>query len=183
MSSIAAEQNRPSGQPQFGLRTLFIVVTLLGVLFAAVALIGALWSLAIGFSLLLVVGHVAGNAIGTRLRQQADGDHGFRMPDSAPNDLPAEVVSGKRLTENSRLNRSVTALAILGAAIGAGVGSAALEHFSPPLSPSGLVLGTCSSAVLGGFIAFLLGSFWSITRSAWAEAIENEKSSHGSRPL
>ncbi len=64
--------DRPISQslPQFRLRTLFLVVTYLAVVFALMGVIGPIASTALLLLLAMIALHVAGNALGTRLRDE-----------------------------------------------------------------------------------------------------------------
>src|SRR5688572_726592 len=55
--------------PQFGLRTLLLLVTACAVIFAAGQWLPPLWVAALVLLALSIFAHVAGNAIGTRLRE------------------------------------------------------------------------------------------------------------------
>src|SRR5436190_13783174 len=76
-------QNRKSLRPpQFGLRTLLLLVAACGVLLALRQWLDPIAVAAIAFLALCVFCHVAGNAIGTRLREIGD------QPDPTADELP-----------------------------------------------------------------------------------------------
>src|SRR5688500_12390165 len=76
--------------PQFGLRTLLLLVTLCAVLLAANQWLGASTVAGIVLLLLSIFAHVAGNAIGTRLRELG-GKPGDRQVDSTAERLRAQA--------------------------------------------------------------------------------------------
>ena len=63
---VSPDRFLPAKPFQFGLRTLFVGIALLGVLLAIMVHLEPIWSLALVWSLLLVAAHVAGNVWGTR---------------------------------------------------------------------------------------------------------------------
>src|SRR5262245_13086936 len=58
--------------PRFSLGALFVGTALLGVLFAGIHYFGTFWIVIVILFALCVVAHVAGNAIGTKLREFGD---------------------------------------------------------------------------------------------------------------
>ena len=165
--------------PQFGLRTLFFVVALLGVLFAVMAAIGPAASAALLLGLAIVGLHVVGNRVGTALRDGVDAELARNASDEARRrqnftqiqrsvrtqlDQP---VSG--LYQRTRLSRLNRVLGGFGAAIGAAAGYAVLANWTAA-SIGGLVVGSVSSAVLGGGFGFLWGSFLEAALCAWWQA-------------
>jgi hypothetical protein len=165
--------------PQFRLRTLFVAMAGLCVLFSLMAAIGAMGSLVLVFSLCLVIGHVAGNAIGTTLRDRAS-DGASRGPSgqaSREAHRQARLSNRQRLRQNTRLPRAATIVTLAGSALGALVGGAALAIANWQLiTPGAVALAIGSSAVLGGFAGFLLSSFFSVFGPALREAVHEEHS-------
>ncbi len=180
MSIVVSEPEDRSGlkPPQFSLRTLLIVVTLLGGLFALMVAIGAMWSAILGLFLILVAAHVIGNALGTALRDQSDQE----LPpisvarESAP--AQSNVTPGKQLTEKTALSEVTRTMTVLGAIIGAILGGAALSLVMwDHIIWAGMGLGVFSAGVIGGFAGFLGSSFITIARGALREALGEEKQS------
>ena len=62
---------KPLKLPQFGLRTLFLIVAVCGALFALFGAIGWLASFGLLIVLSIVCLHVLGNVLGRSLREQA----------------------------------------------------------------------------------------------------------------
>lgn len=117
--------------------------------------------------------HVAGNAIGTRLREATDRDlaRRRRVPGSeAPAMPPAKPTF---LETTTSLGRLVPVSATIGALCGGLAGSLALAMFTRA-STAGALLGGVSSGVIGGLFGFLLASFVEIVRTSLKEAIAAE---------
>jgi hypothetical protein len=157
--------------PQFTLRTLLLIVSALAGLLAVMTAIGSLWSLAILLLLALVLAHVLGNAVGTKLRDRsvsrADVEAG--MTPNRP--LPRrELLSPRRLTEPARLHWITLVITGCGVLAGGYFGGSALAASYPDATSAAVVLGFVSSGVLGGFAAFTASSFLTVARQALSEA-------------
>jgi hypothetical protein len=148
------------------------LVVVLAVACAAIGWLGlAGWMAAV--VLLASVGmHVAGNAIGTRLRDATDRDL-RRRRGSPQQPLPAPSAP-THLERRSQLGRLVPVSAGIGACCGGLVGTAAL-FFLASSTPAGAVIGGLSSAVIGGIGGFLGASFVVIVRTSLREAIAAEQ--------
>jgi hypothetical protein len=157
--------------PQFALRTLLLIVSSLACLLAVMTAIGSLWSLAILLLLALVLAHVLGNAVGTKLRDRSVG-RADADPAMTPNHpIPRrELLSPKRLTEPARLHWITLVLTGCGALAGGYFGGSALAASYPDATTAAVVLGVVSSGVLGGFAAFTASSFLTVARAALSEA-------------
>jgi hypothetical protein len=156
--------------PQFTLRTMLVVVTAVACLLAVMTAVGSFWSLAILLFLALISAHVAGNAVGTRLR-----NHSARRPTgpraAVPHPAtPREFTSPKRLTVPARLHWITLVMAGGGALAGGYFGGSALAGNYPEATTAAVVLGVVSSGVLGGFAGFAGSSFVSVVRQALSEA-------------
>ncbi len=169
MASVPGPDSRPAWQFQFKLRTLLLAVTAIGAVLAFVQAVGALGAIAVGFVLALVLLHVAGNAIGTRLRDDAT-----RQIESQPDERPAHgtaaeaaTLNAGRLGERTPLGWLIAALTLLAAGVGAYLGWLVFRH-QP--TTADMIVGTGSSTVLGGFFGFLSSSFAKTVLSAWWEA-------------
>lgn len=176
MSLVASEPDDHTGlkPPQFSLRTLLIIVTLLGGLFAVMATIGVMWSAILGLFLILAAAHVVGNALGTTLRDHSDRSLVVSIARTTP--ARPNIEAGKQLTQKIALAKITRTMTILGALLGAILGSVAMsivmwEH----INWGGMALGVFSAGVLGGFAGFLGSSFFTIARGAWREALEEER--------
>jgi hypothetical protein len=162
---------RSTDPPQFRLRTLFIVVTLFGMLFGVMHTLGPVASVVVVMVLLTVGLHMAGNALGTSRRDESTERFGERVAvDQAQLAQRCEAVkAGHRLRERTPLGWVIRVTTILGSAGGISLGVVVLKELTRAELP-GLIFGAMSAGVLGGFFGFLGGSFLEITRRAWWQA-------------
>lgn len=177
--SHPTDYRRALRPPQFTLRTLLALITLLAVLFALVNVIHPLVLSGLILLVLLIAGHVAGNAIGTRLREigsrpvTRDGrdiSPGPFGPQVAEQDYAPPTQLGRRLS----LGLMVVIVTSIGALVGALSGG--LWGYLAAGSDGWLniVVGAVAFGFLGGFCSFaafsfsqvLLGAFWQAVRSA-----------------
>ena len=64
----------------------------------------------------------------------------------------------------------------VGAAVGGVIGAAVLElTIGDHTTAVGIAVGAVSTAILGGWFAFLGGSFWAILRQGWRDAVSETK--------
>jgi hypothetical protein len=147
------------------------LAVVLAVACAAIGWLGlAGWMAAV--VLLASVGmHVAGNAIGTRLRESTDRDLGRRPASASAAPLPDYRPT--HLERRSSLGLLVPVAVGIGAACGGTAGTTALLTFTAS-SPAGALLGGVSSAVIGGLLGFLGASFVEVVRTSLREAIAAE---------
>lgn len=114
--------------------------------------------------------HVAGNAIGTRMREAADRDRASRPRHPRPLALPLPSSTPTRLERHETLGRLVPVSAGIGATIGGLTGTVMLTFFTRS-SVAGAMLGGASSAVIGGLFGFLAASFVEILRVSLRDAL------------
>jgi hypothetical protein len=149
------------------------LAVVLGIACAAIGWLGIAGWMAAFVILASVAVHVAGNAIGTRLRDETDRDltrvgsprSVRRLPPRAP---PAQ------LQRRTSLGSLVPVSAGIGSICGGAAGSIALYQLTSS-SLAGALLGGASSAVLGGLFGFLVASFIEILRTSLREAIAAER--------
>lgn len=148
------------------------LAVLVGVACAAIGWLGlAGWLAAVVLAGCVAV-HVAGNALGTRLRDDTDRDLARRPAQSWPGPLPA-FDPPTHLQRRTSLGGLVPVSAAVGGVAGGAAGSAALVCLVGS-SPAGAVLGGASSAVIGALVGFLAASFVEIVRTSLREAIAAE---------
>jgi len=173
------EPDAPLKLPQFGLRTMFLVVAALGLLFGLMDVIGPLASSALVLLLALIGLHVAGNVVGTTLRDNAPVvprqevhilPPAFLEPIALQRDSPPP-----RLSERTGFGRFNGLCAGLGAVAGSAIGSSILEY-SGDISVRGMIVGFISSGVLGAIFGLLFGCFLGMSLSAWWQASSEAKS-------
>jgi hypothetical protein len=180
LPSQSAEPQLPSFR--FALRHLFWFLTAVCVVLAALfAAPGpGIAPLAILLVISVVALHVAGTALGSRLRAHAD-EHVAWTADhaNAADRFPRGIaLCGPRSAWHQRGQTMpwrwwiVVAGALAGGATGVAVFIAA-DSFTP--SPIGIAFGAVSMAVVGGWVAFVVGSFWIMLRRGWREAVDEQR--------
>jgi hypothetical protein len=176
--SHITETERMARPPQFGLRTLLLTVTALSILFAVFAAVGPMWSAMLAMVFSLVGLHVAGNALGTRLRDDAprlvEIDKPVGTEDPAPLQMAPEFPAATRLQEHASIDYHCWIAAAAGALLGASIGGICVAGLvGERLTLPGLLLGITSSAMLGGLFCFLASSLFLVARTAWQEALQS----------
>jgi hypothetical protein len=166
--------------PQFGLRAMFTAVAILAVLFAVMGILGPVASVALLFTLVIIGLHVAGNAIGTTLRETAPTEgpeqlHARRL--AAAQQSKVAALPPSRLYHRTSLGWIIWVTTVLGCAAGAWFGATELAPWFGP-SKTGIAVGAGSSAVLGAFFGFLSGCFLKMALTAWWQAIHVTDTRH-----
>lgn len=161
--------------PRFGLGGLMACVSLCALMFAVIHYVGMLGSALALLFLLCALLHVAGNVIGTRLR-----DIGSQPPLSSDEKKsprrgfavsPTDFAPTSRLRERHSLGRRNIIITLAGATLGGLVGSLALLWLTGGIIPLGVIaLGACASAVLAGIWTFAAASFVQVMLGAWFHA-------------
>jgi hypothetical protein len=161
--------------PQFGLRTLLLLVTVCAVIFAASQWLPPLWVAALVLLALSIFAHVAGNAIGTRLREIGS------RKDNRAYGLQPEARGEPRFAPVTRLGQRqglgwpivvATFTGIIAGGVGGGLWTLLTARQQVPIAAVGL--GVIAFAALGGILAFatvgftqvLLGAIWQAMRQS-----------------
>ena len=161
------------------LHTFFWLATALAVAFSAInwlGLAGWLATLIIFGSLAM---HIAGNAIGTRMREATDRDLSRTQKGTSVIDVPVQCPS--HLERHSRTGWLLPISVSIGGLIGGASGAIALSLMTSS-SFAGTLLGGLSSAVLGGIFGFLIASFVDILRTSVRESLDAERRSNEEKP-
>ena len=172
---------------QFGLRTLLLWVAAVGVLFAVLRMVGAIWQAVIVWFLVLVAVHVAANLRGSRVgprRRNANTDAGgpAREP-TAPSIISPCFAETTRLGGTARLGRAPVAMTLVGLLAGGSTGTALFAWFAWERSGyAGVFVAGVSSAVVGAFLGFLSSSFLQTAFQALREAADAVHPSGVARP-
>ena len=185
---MASSPSPPPREPhllRFGLRHMFVMVTLLSVLCASLVLTKGAWPLVIGVVTILVAAHVFGTMVGTRLRDTSQDVQQWRaanpdLDDDAPRAQlgPVQLESTPLppttpLADRGHANHWLLWFVLAGALLGFVVGGAVLGlTIGSRISWPGLIVGALSCGVLGSWAAFLASSFGTIARHAWRHAHE-----------
>jgi hypothetical protein len=168
---------------RFGLKQMFYMLSLAGVLCGLLVGTGDSWPLIIGLAVLLVGAHVLGNWLGTRLRDTSaevlqwraeqsglgpDDPVAIGQPVELANlDLPPSTPLGSRQKVARWTVWFVTAGTIGGLIAG---GTIIALTIGPRIEWAGWAVGTISCGVLSAWAAFLASTFSSIARHAWRHA-------------
>ena len=174
--------------PQFSLRTLLLLVTGFAILSALVNVLPPLMLAGLVVLLLSIFAHVAGNAIGTRLREIGGRPTELRVggPEEA---RPLAVSSVPRCAPQTELSRRqslgwpvlvVTAAGALAAAVGGGIWTAWLTGAA--ISALAILTGSIACGALGGFAAFLGFSFVQVGFGALRQAMSPQPASAEDAP-
>jgi hypothetical protein len=156
---------------QFSLRALLLGVTVAAVLCGLVVSVSPLWTLVIGWFFVLVVGHVLGNWLGTRLRQRRQvRDAALDGTDEQPDCGPIHYAPTSRLRHHVALGRSMFISTAISTVAGCALGVVYLVRYSEHVTISGLAVGAISAAVIGGVFGFLTSAFVTVTMCAIHEA-------------
>ena len=173
------EMNQPLAlqPPKFSLRTLLLSVACLAILFSLMAKISAVASLGLILTIALAAAHIVATSLGSRLRGIAN--HNSRLESQEEysgvktESAPRPNIPPSSLCNRNPLPKSVRLTTLLCSMIG-GILGVALLGFLPntPANPAGLVFGSISFSVLGGFLGFIAASFFEIVREALYDASE-----------
>jgi hypothetical protein len=165
--------------PQFGLRTLLLAVTACGVLLAVANWLA--WQpivlAAIALFAASIFCHVAGNAIGTRLRQI--GDQARNGPTEAVAAVvrplrPQDYAPATKLGQRSSLGWTIVVATLAGTIIGGiGGGVWTLLASRGPVGAANIGVGVVAFAVLGGIAAFATVGFTQVLVSAIWQALKS----------
>lgn len=163
--------------PQFSLRALFAVVAVISGIFASAQLIGSVGAVVLAWFLLLAAAHVSANRWGSRVARQAK-IRAADVPAASSPQAPAHAVRQSACTPTTRLGarvplgRSMLVVAVLGAVAGGAAGGMLLSQVNlGNLALLGMLVGTLSSCVVGGFGGFLASTFINVGLRALAEAL------------
>ncbi len=148
------------------------LTVVVGLACAAVGWLGLAGWLAVAVIAASVAMHVAGNAIGTNLREATDRSLERTQSQAGNQPLPARPPA--HLERRTSLGRLVPVSVCIGGTCGGLAGTAALLRLASA-SAAGAVLGGISSAILGGLFGFLAASFVEIVRTSIGEAIAAER--------
>ncbi|MEX1223242.1 MAG: hypothetical protein WEA31_01730 [Pirellulales bacterium] len=158
---------------RFSVRSLLVAITVASFVFAAAGWLGSVWSISIVLLALISGAHVLGNALGTRLRDQATEQHRRHGPDyeamrrnfaarvDGPHSLQALAASQppNRLVLRESLGRLPAAMVLLGGLAGGCLAMAASHYYYSHFGVGDRVIVVLSFAVLGGLAAFAASTF------------------------
>jgi hypothetical protein len=150
-----------------------IGVSACGVFCAVSQWVGA-WTM-VGLALLglSIVAHVAGNAIGTRLRDSA----GRRSFSRSARPRPIPIAPASHLSERKSLGWPILIAPLCGMiAGGLGGGFWTLATIRGPVEPAAIAVGALAYAILGGMAAFATAAFSLVLAGAMWQALRHPAS-------
>ena len=175
MKSEIAPYRKSLRPPQFGLRTLLLLVAACGALLALTQWLHPITVAAIAFFALTIFCHVAGNAIGTRLREigsQADAA-ADEARSARQHPRQEDFAPATRLGQRHSLGWTIIIATSVGITSGA-IGGGLWTFFSGQgqIGVLNIAVGVVAFAVLGGLAAFaiigfaqvLLGAIWQASK-------------------
>jgi len=179
MSPPANDRRAGLKPPQFNLRTMLLAVAIVSVLIALMTSVGPLAAFGILLLVLSIIAHVAGNALGTRLREngnrplEAEPENVAARRAKTQTPLPsADFAPDTRLGGRHALGWTTIAAVLVGGLFGAGLGGTFLAWLCwDKATTVGIVCGAAASGALGGFAGFLLGSFIGELLRAYLQAV------------
>jgi hypothetical protein len=172
---------------RFGLRQWFYFISGIVVLCALFASLEGKGAIVLASVVALIVAHVFGTFLGTRLRDTSGEVVRWKArPGSADADQPVSLpqpvsLADVRLPETTSLaghsdgsRRSRWALGF-GALVGFGLGAWGIHELAgSTVTWSGLAFGAVSCGVMGAWIVLLVSNFWAIARQALRHASREE---------
>ena len=173
--SPPSDYRRPLRPPQFTLRTLIWLITLLAALFSLVNVVHPLVLTGLVLLALLIVAHVAGNVIGTRLREMGDRPvtkEGREVPPRRFNPLVDQASFAPPSDLARKASLGLPILIVTGAGVLAGGVSGGLWGYLAAGSDGWLniVVGAVAFGFLGGFGSFAAFGFTQVILGALRQA-------------
>lgn len=166
----------PLGPPQFGLRTLLICVSASAVLLSVAQWMSPITYAALLLLVLSIIAHVAGNVIGSRLRDGQAGQTAEQEKHEHVSSLhERHFAPVTKLGRRHSLGMLPLISAITGCCMGAGLGggwTAVLTQRYFEWMP--VIVAAVAFGVLGGLGGFLTAGFIKALGDAWSEAANKE---------
>ncbi len=173
--SPPSDYRRPLRPPQFTLRMLIGLMTVLAAHFSLVNVVPPIVMAGLVLLTLLIAAHVAGNVIGTRLREM--GDHpvtkeGREVPPRRWNSQVDQASFAPPSDLARRVSLGLPILIVSLAGVLAGGISGGLWGYLTAGSGgwTNIVVGTIAFGFLGGFGSFAAFSFTQVILGAWRQA-------------
>jgi uncharacterized membrane protein len=177
MSKLQNNESVVPGAMQFSTRTLLAGIGACAVLILVMQQMGAVWSTALIWILLLIAAHVAANVRGSRLSSEHDAIRS--QPEISDSYAPGPAIQfapATQLRDNRRFGRALLAVTSVMAAAGLLLGTAALILLTS-VDAGGIILGGVSAGVLGGLLGFVCASFAMVATGAFQEAADEQRCS------
>lgn len=169
-------QPLPLGPPQFGLRTLLLVISVAAVLLGLSRWLSPISLAAVILLILSIIAHVAGNIIGSRLRDGRAGHspatdkHEHTGPLHEHHFAPVTKLGHRHSLGWLPLVSAVTG-GVIGATVGGGWTAVLIQRSFDWLP---VVIATIAFGVLGALGGFVTAGFIKAFNDAWSEAAKNK---------
>lgn len=170
-----SDYRRPLRPPQFTLRTLICLITLLAGLFSLVNVVPPIVIAGLLLLTLLIAAHVAGNVIGTRLREMGDQPvtkEGRKIPPRQwkPQVDQASFAPPSDLARQVSLGLPILIVSSAGVLVG-GISGGLWGYLTAESGGwTNIVVGSIAFGFLGGFGSFAAFSFTQVILGAWRQA-------------
>ena len=157
--------------PRFGLKTMFALVAALAVALAVWQAVGPVVGASLLLACLVVFAHVAGNAIGSKLRDRSSQSNRPQEATAKRTVMPDEYAPVTQLSRRAPLGGFMVVVTVLGAIVGAIGGGYGLWRMHPDTAtPGSLGVGSLATGALGGLWAFWSYSLARVVTGAWWQA-------------
>lgn len=174
---------------RFRLWHLLAFVAALCALLAVLVSSTGMWATVFLLAALVISLHVAGTALGSRLRAHADQQRAWEaarrrtVVASSASTATSSISAAHSPLYGRRSSLRWLRLFVAGGALLGTLGGAVLLTFTVGhrTGAIGIAVGSISVGVIGGWLAFLGTSFWTILRQGWREASEHQKQDEARR--
>ena len=174
--TVHDDSHRPGlRKPQFTLVGLLLGMTLFALLLVTFKTAGPIPGLVLLLAALAVLAHVAGNALGTQLRDSTNEVARRASSSNKPPAQPHHFARTTRLAERMRMGWPMIVLTGLCAAAGAYFGGNLLAEINAAeLTRANLTVAFVSCGVLGAILGFGLSMFFKVAIDAWWQAHQHD---------
>ena len=174
----ASDRGAALGPPQFSLRSLLLAVGGVFLLIAVFDWVGTAWAAPLVFLMILIVGHVMGNVIGSRLRDAGSTCNRPQAVSTTLGRVRTRSIRRSHLWDKTPLDRGVWLLVGSGIVAGGLAGGTLLATLQwQDITWVGLLLGAVSAGIVGGWLTLLAATFLHAAGRAWREAVEHHEQS------
>lgn len=156
--------------PTFSLKTLLVLVSIAAATMAVISSMNQILASLFLLTAAMILLHVAGNALGTRLRDGAGSQNDRSLSEKVAEPV-RESIEPTTLSRKKSLGVPLVIATAIGAIAAGGGGYYGLVGFyGGSLEPGALSLGVIALAALGGFWGFWLWSLLHVAVGAWWQA-------------
>jgi hypothetical protein len=169
--------------PQFGLRTLLVLVAIVSLLAALSQWLTPIAVAAVILLILSIAAHMAGTSIGTRLREIGSAPpQPLEKGQSKAHPRAGDFAPATKLSRRHALGWPIVIVTLVGMILGGIGGGLGTLLFSPGhVGPFNVTVGVVAFSVLGGLASFVVFGFVQVLFGAIRQAMESspQPTSHG----